>query len=188
MKTSLVIKSLIIALGSLILGGCASSNGKYVQNEKGLVVGPEVGIQDFNSAASAVVNDLLASGALDDLKLKMPIKMLVSRVKSDVSEPINRELLTNQICMALNRSGKVRAMKDDLPTRQLLEAEARKLGKPISLPKITLTGSISQLNASNDDVKQITYVFAIEVNYRGTSIWMGQKQITKQFEKSSLGW
>ena len=57
----------------------------------------------------------------------------------------------------------------------------------MSLPKITLTGSITQLNASDSDVKQVTYVFSMQVNRLGNSIWMGEKQITKQFSKSSFG-
>ncbi len=186
MKKSIIIKSLLITLASLTIAGCASK-GTYVNADKQGVISQEINIQDFNSAAASLVNDLISSGALDNLKLKMPIKMLVSRIKSDVSEPINRDLLTNQICMALNNSGKVVAVKNDPATIELYQAEARKLGKETSLPKITMTGSISQLNASDSSVKQVTYVFAIEVNYRGNSVWMGQKQITKQFEKTSFG-
>ena len=89
--------------------------------------------------------------------------------------------------MALNNSGKVVAVKDDPQTVELYQAEARKLGKNMALPKITLTGSISQLNASDSDVKQVTYVFSMQVNRLGNSIWMGEKQITKQFPKSSFG-
>ncbi len=180
-----IIKSLFVLVLGLSMVGCASK-GTYVDADKQGVIGEEINIQDFNSAASSLVNDLISSGALDKLNLKMPIKMLVSRIKSDVSEPINRDLLTNQICMALNNSGKVSAVKNDPATIELYQMEARKLGKEASLPKITMTGSISQLNTSDSSVKQVTYVFAIEVNYRGTSIWMGQKQITKQFSKSSF--
>ncbi len=172
--------------GLLILAGC-TTKGTYVDANKQGVIGRGIDIQDFNSAASSLVNDLLSSGNLDRLNLKMPMKMLVSRIKSDVSEPINRDLLTGQICMALNNSGKVLAIKNDPATLELYQAEARKLGKETSLPKITMTGSISQLNSSDSSIKQVTYIFSIEVNYRGSSIWMGQKQITKQFEKSSFG-
>lgn len=178
---------LFAAFAALIAASGCSSKGRYVDADKSGVIGTGVDIQDFNSAASALVNDLLASGALERTNLKMPIKLLVSRVKSDVSEPINRELLTNQICMALNNSGKAIAVKDDPATKELYLAEARKLGAETSLPKITLTGSISQINSADSDVKQVTYVFAVEVNYRGSSIWMGQKQITKQFGKSLFG-
>ena len=182
----LQIISVFTAACVLAFSGC-SSRGTYVNADKSGVIGTGIDIQDFNNASAALVNDLLSSGALDNLGLKMPIKMLVSRVKCDVGEPINRDLLTNRICMALNNSGKVVAVKDDPQTVELYQAEARKLGKNMALPKITLTGSITQLNASDSDVKQVTYVFSMQVNRLGNSIWMGEKQITKQFTKSSFG-
>ena len=111
----LQIISVFAAACVLAFSGC-SSRGTYVNADKSGVIGTGIDIQDFNNASAALVNDLLSSGALDNLGLKMPIKMLVSRVKCDVGEPINRDLLTNRICMALNNSGKVVAVKDDPQT------------------------------------------------------------------------
>ena len=97
------------AFAAISLAGCASSNASYVDSggPRTVISTNKINMADWNSASAALVNDLLSSGALDNLGLKMPIKMLVSRVKCDVGEPINRDLLTNRICMALNNSGKV---------------------------------------------------------------------------------
>ena len=60
-------------------------------------------------------------------------------------------------------------------------------GKKIGVAKLTLTGSISEDRELNSDKREVTYTFTLELNMNGTSRWIGQEQITKQSERSTLG-
>jgi PBP1b-binding outer membrane lipoprotein LpoB len=142
---------------------------------------------DWNSASTALVNEILASGAIDKTGLELPAKIKVSRVINRTSNAIDTELLTNQICIALNNSGKAIAVSDDATTNELAQYEAKRQGKTIALPKLTITGKIIEVRESNSDLKEVTYTFFLQVNYLGKSIWMGQKQIAKQSTKSAFG-
>lgn len=130
---------------------------------------------------------MLASGVLDNLKLKQPIKMLVSNIKNKTSEVIDTGMLTNKIIMDLTNSGKVIVIKDDKATQELLQYEAEMSGKKIGMAKITLTGSISEDREINSDKREVTYTFTLELNMNGTSRWIGQEQISKQSDRSSFG-
>ena len=181
-------KAICLTIVSLAMFACASEKGTYVNADKSGVISKEINLQDWNNAASSLVNELLASGTLDKIEGQKPLRMLVSKVKSNVDVPIDRDLITKQICIALNNSGKAQAVSNDTATIELAQKQAQKAGKTLPLPNITLTGSISQIKAKTDDASQVDYIFYIEVNYLGNSVWMGQKQISKQFTKSTFGW
>ncbi len=177
--------AMLLALAS----GCASSNASYVQSggPNSIISTRKINIADWNSAAAKLTNNLLASGTLDKLGLKQPIKILVSNVKNKTSEVIDTSMLTNKIVMELTNSGKVIAIKDDKATQELLQYEAEMTGKKIGVAKLTLTGSISEDRELNSDKREVTYTFTLELNMNGTSRWIGQEQITKQSERSTLG-
>ncbi|MDX8414897.1 penicillin-binding protein activator LpoB [Opitutales bacterium CLA-KB-P66] len=130
---------------------------------------------------------MLASGVLDNLNLKQPIKMMVSNVKNKTSEVIDTTMLTNKIIMDLTNSGKVLVIKDDKATQELLEYESERTGKKIGMAKITLTGSISEDREVNSSAREVTYTFIMELNMNGTSRWIGQEQISKQSSRSTFG-
>ncbi len=187
MKTKLT--TLIISVLSIIMSGCASNNASYVDSggPDTIISTRKINIADWNTAAAKLTSNLLASGTLDSLGLKQPIKMMVSNVKNKTSEVIDTSRLTNKIIMDLTNSGKVLVIKNDKATQELLEYEAEMTGKRIGVAKITLTGSIMEDRESNSDMREVTYTFTLELNMNGTSRWIGQEQITKQSEKSTFG-
>ena len=185
-KTFVNIATIITAT---ILCGCASENARYIESggARSIISTNQINMADWNSASTSLVNEILASGAIDKTGLALPAKIKVSRVINRTSNAIDTELLTNQICIALNNSGKAIAVSDDATTNELAQYEAKRQGKTIGLPKLTSTGKIIEVRESNSDLKEVTYTFFLQVNYLGKSIWMGQKQIAKQSTKSAFG-
>ncbi|WP_370396364.1 hypothetical protein [Intestinicryptomonas porci] len=169
--------------------GCASGNATYIQSggADSIVSTRKINIADWNNAAVKLTNNMLASGVLDNLNLKQPIKMMVSNVKNKTSEVIDTTMLTNKIIMDLTNSGKVLVIKDDKATQELLEYESERTGKKIGMAKITLTGSISEDREVNSSAREVTYTFIMELNMNGTSRWIGQEQISKQSSRSTFG-
>ena len=178
----------LVALAAIV-SGCASNNASYIQagGANSIVSTRKINIADWNNAAAKLTTDMLASGVLDNLKLKQPIKMLVSNIKNKTPEVIDTGMLTNKIIMDLTNSGKVIVIKDDKATQELLQYEAEMSGKKIGMAKITLTGSISEDREINSDKMEVTYTFTLELNMNGTSRWIGQEQISKQSDRSSFG-
>ena len=170
MKNKLVYLALFAAATAFV-GGCASKNASYVESggARTIISTNKINIADWNNAE------------------KQPVKMLVSRVINRTSDNIDTDMLTRKITMVLGNSGKVRVVSQDAATSELAEYEAEMSGKKVSKPKLTLTGKILEDRESNSDLREVTYTFFLEVNYRGTPIWAGEKQITKQSEKGLFG-
>lgn len=114
--------------------------------------------------------------------------MKVGRIVNRTSTAVDTDLLTRQISIALLKTGKVATVSDDAETEELARYEAKRQGKMLALPKLTMTGKIIEDRESNRELREVTYVFFLEVNYLGKAVWQGQKQIAKQQEKSGLGW
>ncbi len=184
-----IFKTLLIISLLALVSGCASNNATYVDSggARSIISTNKINIADWNAAAASLTNDLLSSGALEKIPEKQPVKMLVSRIINRTSESIDTDMLTRKITMVLGNSGKVRVVSQDAATSELAEYEAEMTGKKVAQPKITMTGKILEDRESNSDLREVTYTFFLEVNYRGTPIWSGEKQITKQSEKSSFG-
>ncbi len=182
--------SVFAAAAAALLAGCASQNAVYVESggARSIVSTNKINMADWNAASADLVSELLASGAIDDTKLQQPVKMKVSRIVNRTSSPVDTDLLTRQICITLSKTGKISAVSDDSLTDELARYEAKRQGKTLGLPKLTMTGKIVEDRESNSDLREVTYVFFLEVNYLGKAIWMGQKQITKQQERGGVGW
>ncbi len=186
---SKISKFLSTSLCTIILCGCASENARYIESggSRSIISTNQINMADWNNASASLVNDLLSSGAIDKTGVVLPAKIKVSRIINRTSNNIDTDLLTTQICIALNNSGKAYAVSDDPTTKELAEYEAKRQGKIVGLPKFTLTGKIIEVRESNSSTKEVTYTFFLELNYIGKSIWIGQKQIAKQSDKSSFG-
>jgi len=173
---------------AFIFTACSSPNASYVESggSRSVISTNKINIADWNNATASLVNDMLASACLENIK-PQPVKMQVSRIVNRTSQSIDTDMLTKQISIALNNSGKVVTMSDDATTKELAEYEAFTSNKKVSVPKITMTGKIIEDRDSNRDVKEVTYIFMLEINNAGVAIWQGQKQISKQSERSGFG-
>ncbi|HEY1789469.1 MAG TPA: penicillin-binding protein activator LpoB [Verrucomicrobiae bacterium] len=184
------IKALIPLAIIAAVAGCSSSpNAHYIQTggQESVVTVGQINIQDFISAANASTADLLASGALDRVP-HPPAVLAISRIVNNTSQQIDTDLLVKKIRVALLQSGKaVTTTTYGLGgPEDPLAAQAQ--GQSSPMPDFTLSGKIIETFVRAGDVRQATYSFQLSLtDRRGLAVWEGEKEITKQGARPSVG-
>jgi len=117
--------------------------------------------------------------------------MAVSVIVNDTRRHVDTDLLTKQIRVALNRSGKaITTTTIDVlgPAEDPLAAKVSDKRAPT--PYFSLSGKIIEVNAQAGDTKQVTYVFQLSMTEipTGLAVWEDQVEITKQGSRAAIGW
>lgn len=189
------------AAAALLLAGCASPNAKYVdsQGPNTIVSLNQINIQDWNKAADDLVASLLASGVLDRAP-NQPAVMAVSRIRNATQQMVDVDNLTKKIRVALNQTGKVvttTTLGPDGKREDDMAADVGAMGAFMSgekqkttLPYYTLSGKLLEDRASAGKVNQTTYTFQLSLTTvrDGLAVWEDEVQITKQGQRSTVGW
>ena len=191
----IIILPLIAVAG--IFTGCGT-NAHYVQTggRESIVSLGQINDQDFISAASAATSDLLASGVLDRVK-NPPAVLAMSRIVNNTGQQIDIDLLTKKIRVGLLQSGKAVTTttfglggqaEDPLAKGIQQQQEFMNDQKTTRLPDFTLSGKIIETKVNAGDTSQSTYSFQLSLtDNQGLAVWEGEKQITKQGTRSSVG-
>jgi len=191
MKKTLQIAA-ISAFPLAVFSGCASTKAHYIDSNgtETVVSLNQVDIQDFAVAANALVSDMLLWDAFTGTKKP---RVALSTVVNDTTDNFDVALITNKVQEAILKSGKAKVSmsmsverKNDAVRREVValgEAET-------NVPDLTLTGKISEVAARADSTRQVSYVFSMRLAEvkTGDVVWMGEKTISKQGEKASVGW
>lgn len=147
-------------------------------------------IQDFSTAADALVEQLLANEVFAGGKRP---RLALSRVKNDTTQNFDVSLLTDKVQQRILESGlAVVSMSlsaesgNDVVRREMADMGAAET----VLPDLTLLGKIAEVKARADSTRQVSYVFSLRLAdaRTGDILWMGEKTITKQGEKNAVGW
>ncbi len=195
--------SLVVATAMTLLAtGCATKNdAKYVdsQGPGTIVTLDSINIQDWNTAADKLVSSLLASNVLDRAP-ELPAVMAVSRIRNNTQQQVDTDSLTKKIRIALNQTGKVvttttlgasgtqeDAMAADVGAMQAFMAGEK---QKTTLPYYTLSGKLLENRVKSGNTRQITFTFQLSLTTvkDGLAVWEGEEQITKQGQRSSVGW
>lgn len=191
-----------LAAAALLATGCATNqNARYIDSK-----GPEtvvslnqINIQDWNMAADKLVASLLASGVLERAP-ELPAVMAVSRIRNNTQQQVDTDSLTKKIRIALNQTGKVVTTTTLGPDGKVEDAMAADVGamnafmagekQKTILPYYTLSGKLLEDRASSGGTRQVTYTFQLSLTTtaNGLAMWEGEEQITKQGQRSSVGW
>ncbi|EIP99549.1 collagen-binding surface adhesin SpaP (antigen I/II family) [Opitutaceae bacterium TAV1] len=185
--------------GLFVFAGC-SNNAHYVDS-KGpdtIVSLNQINIQDFNQAADDLVADILVSGVLERAPTQ-PAVMAISRITNGTSNNFDMDSLTKKIRTSLLRSGKVITTTtlayggaEDPLAKELAQQNQFLAGDKQQSPKpyYTLSGKIIEDKAKASGVNQVTYSFQLTLTtvQDGLGVWEGEKQITKQGKRASVGW
>jgi hypothetical protein len=193
-----VILSLLAAAIPFVVGGCATK-AHYIQTggRESLVTVNSINIQDFIQAANNATSDLLASGALDKVP-NPPAVLAISRIVNNTGQQIDTDLLTKKIRVALLNSGKAQttttlglggAAEDPMAKGLQQENEFKSDQKVTRTPDFTLSGKIIQTIARDGNTSQSTFSFQLSLTdaKTGLAVWEGEKEITKQGARPSVG-
>ena len=194
---SKIIFSLLAAL-PFVIGGCAT-NAHYVETggRESVVSVNQINIQDYIQAANAAVNDLLASGALDRVP-NPPAVLAISRIVNNTGQQIDTDLLVKKIRVAVLNSGKAQTTttlglggtaEDPMAKGLQQENEFMNDQKTTRKPDFTLSGKIIETTARAGSTRQSTYSFQLSLtdSKTGLAVWEGEKEITKQGTRPSVG-
>jgi len=197
MKNKILLPVLAAAV-PLIGGGCAT-NAHYIQTggSQSVVNVGKINIQDYMQAADAMTSELLASGALDRVS-NPPAVLAISRIVNNTGEQIDMDLLTKKIRVALLQSGKAMTTttfglggtaEDPMAKGLQQENEFKSDQQTARTPDFTLSGKIIQLAARAGNTTQSTYSFQLSLTdpKTGLAVWEGEKEITKQGTRPSVG-
>jgi len=197
MKKILVL-SLAAAVLPLAIGGCATK-AHYVQTggNQSLVTVGSINIQDYIQAATTMTSELLASGALDKVP-NPPAILAISRIINNTGQQIDTDLLTKKIRVALLQSGKalttttftIGGPAEDPMAQALQQQNDAQLNQRTGrTPNFTLSGKIIQTSVKDGSTSQSTYSFQLSLTdpNSGLAVWEGEKEITKQGGRGSVG-
>ena len=190
------------AATALLFTGCASKNdARYVdpQGPQTIVSLDRINIQDWNNAADRLVASLLASGVLERAP-EQPAIMAVSRIRNNTQQQVDTDSLTKKIRVALTQTGKVvttTTLGPDGRVEDPLAAEVAAMQAFMSgekqrtlLPYYTLSGKLLEDRVRSGNTQQVTYTFQLSLTTtrNGLAVWEDEQLITKQGQRSSVGW
>jgi len=194
----ILLLSLAAAALPLIVGGCATK-AHYVQTggHESLVTVGSINIQDYIQAASTMTSELLASGALDKVPTP-PAVLAISRIINNTGEQIDTDLLTKKIRVAVLQSGKalttttfgMGGSSEDPMAKEIQQNGELNTGLGTArTPDFTLSGKIIQTVARDGSTSQSTFSFQLSLTdpRSGLAVWEGEKEITKQGGRGSVG-
>ena len=199
MKLALVTAA---AAAALLFTGCATKNdARYVdsQGPNTVVSLDRINIQDWNNAADKLVSSLLASGVLERAP-ELPAVMAVSRIRNNTGQQVDIDNLTKKIRVALNQTGKVVTTTTMGPDGRVEDPMAADVGamqtfmagekQKTVLPYYTLSGKLLEDRVQSGSTKQVTYSFQLSLTTTkdGIAVWEDEQLITKQGQRSSVGW
>ena len=195
MKNKIILP--LLAVGAAIFTGCGT-NAHYVETggRESIVSVGKINSQDFIQAAGAATSDLLASGVLDRVK-NPPAVLAMSRIVNNTGQQIDIDLLTKKIRVGLLQSGKAVTTttfglggqaEDPLAKGIQQQEEFMNDQKTTRLPDFTLSGKIIENAVSAGNTRQSTFSFQLSLTDReGLAVWEGEKEITKQGSKATVG-
>jgi len=161
--------------------------------------------RDFQSAASSLVQSLLASGAADNPKGGRYV-LTITKVANKTMQRIDTDDLTRVIRDELRNSGKVATTTaisvngpEDASTAKLRELRGNAMIKQSTVkadgqviaPDLSLTAKIVQNNVAMPSGKtQVEYTFDVvltDIN-TGLEIWGDRRKIIKRSSQSTVTW
>ena len=126
--------------------------------------------------------------------------MAVSRIRNNTQQQVDTDSLTKKIRVALNQTGKVVTTTTLGPDGKVEDAMAADVGamqtfmagekQKTTLPYYTLSGKLLEDRVQSGATRQVTYTFQLSLTTvkNGIAVWEGEELITKQGQRSSVGW
>ena len=180
-----------VMLAATVLAACSGPQVRYGDAKEVETVNANYGSTDLQMIAEAMTRSLLQSKAISGSK-DAPIVTLAD-VKNKTSEYIDTRVITDKIRTQLLKSGQVRfavsISEMQNQTDELKRQNQSGLYKNSTIAKTgnmqgaqyRIEGSIASIVKSNKDVKDVYYVFNLNLinNESGLLEWADEKEIRK---------
>lgn len=180
----------------LALGACESARYIETGGTESIVSVGQVDIQDVKTAASGMLQSLLATGVLGTAPHK-PARLLIGSIVNDTSSQFDVGEVVYRMREELVNSGQaqVDTTYGAKPEDATAQAEVKRRSftgtgsVSVGEPDFSLTGRITQLKASAGNVRQTTYTFRLTLTNlsTGREVWTKTVDMTKQGSKNAVG-
>ncbi|WP_166253841.1 penicillin-binding protein activator LpoB [Marinobacter salicampi] len=196
--------ALVFSTCVFVLGGCATQTRYVDPAADDGPVAMTMDYRDFETAATAAVEDMLASGSVSNPNGGRYI-MVVSRITNDTMQRIDTDQLTKKIRVSLLRSGKVvtttavglNGAEDEMSMRarelrdsaEFDQSGVQKIGT-LQAPDLSLSGKILQRNHKVGKEQQVEYYIQLSLTdlASGLAFWEGETPIIKRGSNASVSW
>ncbi|MGM0570854.1 penicillin-binding protein activator LpoB [Marinobacter sp.] len=197
-------KAFLLILATVLVSGCATQTRYVDPAADDGPVSMSLDYRDFERAATEAVEDMLASGAVDNPDGGRYI-LVVSRITNDTMQRIDTDQLIKKIRVSLLRSGKVvtttavglNGAEDEMSmrARELRDSEefdqsgVQRKGT-LQAPDLSLSGKLIQRNHKVGREQQVEYYIQLTVTELGTGLafWEGETPIIKRGSDKSVSW
>jgi PBP1b-binding outer membrane lipoprotein LpoB len=185
------------------LAGCATAPVRHVDSDSSRTVlsVDKMNMRDWNMAAEDLIkkmqDEFINSANLQSADGPgKPSVMAISRIVNNTSLQIDTDMLVKRIRIALHQTGKVYTdvtgglggaedpLIDAWKRQQIFQS-----GGKVRPPDYTLSGKVIEDKQRAGSIREVTYIFQLSLaNLSGLAVWEGEKRITKQGKKPSVGW
>ncbi|MFW5823818.1 MAG: penicillin-binding protein activator LpoB [Marinobacter sp.] len=194
----------LLILAAVLVSGCATQTRYVDPAADDGPVAMTLDYRDFERAATESVEDMLASGAVDNPNGGRYI-LAVSRITNDTMQRVDTDQLVKKIRVALLRSGKVvtttavglNGAEDEMSmrARELRDSEefdqsgVQRKGT-LQAPDLSLSGKLMQRNHKVGREQQVEYYIQLSLTdlASGLALWEGETPIIKRGSDKSVSW
>lgn len=194
MKNRLILSLSLIPL-TFINFSCGSKP-VYIDpsSGQGIVGTTEINIQDFQAAAGDLVQKMMLHPDFAKYSSANKAQLHLSNFTNDTGKSFNMDFLLSDVRSQLLRSGKFKISRihgrsgTDSYAKGIIDLKALETGTVAKLPNYVLSGEIRELRAYAGKTTQSSFQFnLIATDLEGNSIFEDSKTITKQGNKSTIG-
>jgi len=197
-------KAFLLILATVLVSGCATQTRYVDPAADDGPVSMSLDYRDFERAATEAVEDMLASGSVDNPNGGRYI-LVVSRITNDTMQRIDTDQLIKKIRVSLLRSGKVvtttavglNGAEDEMSmrARELRDSEefdqsgVQRKGT-LQAPDLSLSGKLIQRNHQVGREQQVEYYIQLTLTELGSglALWEGETPIIKRGSGKSVSW
>ena len=194
-KLTLTFASLTLA-ALPVLTGCRDQGAQVIEQDRSITTVDQIDIQDFRAAAGTLTKEMLdaprVAQAISSFKAAHgntnPL-MKISKIKNDTMLKVDmRGFLVDPMETELTRTNLVDFYAEDNEARALAKMNETLNGTQPKLPDMVLYGTVRDLRSEAGRMQQASYEFQLKLaDTTGRTIWLGNKLITKQGTRPSVG-
>jgi Peptidoglycan-synthase activator LpoB len=179
-----------------VLSGCRDEGAQVIQQDRSITTVEGIDIQDFRGAAATLTREMMDSprfsSSMQQIRTAHPGNrplVKISHIKNDTMLKVDmRGFLVDPMEAELMKGDALDFVAEDDQAQALAKMNETMTGTGPKLPDLILYGTVRDLRSEAGDMKQASYVFHLKAaDASGRAVWEGEKLITKQGKRPSIG-